>query len=296
MKEEVVLIDANSVIHRAYHALPPLNGKKGEKVNAIYGSLLVFFRVLSAFSPRYMVAAFDLPGKTFRHDMYKEYKAHRPKPPEDLCLQIEKMKEVFHSLGVLVLHKEGYEADDVIGTVCSLIPRKKQAVVVSGDMDVLQLADNSISVYLLKRGVKDISLYGREEVREKYGGVPPEKLVDIKALKGDVSDNIPGVDGVGEKTAVSLVSDFGRVEEVYSSIQKDPSLISSSLYDKLTKNKDTVFVSKSLATIKRDVPLKFELKDARFTFSEEKAVSLLEEFNFKSLINRFPRKQTGKLL
>lgn len=293
MKDKFVLIDSNSVIHRAYHALPPLTSKEGEKVNAIYGSLLVFFRVLAEFNPRYVAAAFDLPGKTFRHKIYTEYKAQREKAPDDLYSQIEKMKEVFRAFEVPVLEKEGYEADDVIGTVAFSAPKDVEVVVVSGDLDVLQLARNNVYIYSLRRGVKDIVLCGEKEVKEKYGGVSPEQVVEMKALKGDASDNIPGVSGIGEKTAVSLVKEFGSLEKIYSSLES----LSPSLRSKLVENKENAFMSRELSLIKKDVPLELDFQDLLFCYNEKKISDLLYSFNFQSLLNRLPQKrETAKLL
>ncbi len=292
MKNKLILIDSNSVIHRAYHALPPLTDKKGENVNAVYGSLLVFFRVLSEFNPNYIVAAFDLPGKTFRHRVYPQYKAQRVKAPEDLYMQIDRMKEVLRSFGVFVAEKEDYEADDVIGTIASSVPKDTEVIVVSGDLDVLQLAEKNIRIYSLRRGVKDISLYGEEEVKEKYEGVSPKQVVEMKALKGDASDNIPGVSGIGEKTAISLIKQFGSLEKLYSSLDS----LSSSLREKLEKDKENAFMSRDLSLIKKDVPLNFRLQDSLFCYNEEKVFTQLNDLNFQSLKNRIPQRETGKLL
>ncbi len=301
MKDKLLLIDANSLIHRAYHALPPLTGKDGEPVGGVYGSLLVLFRILSDINPRYIVASFDLPGKTFRHEKYKEYKAGRPKTPEDLCLQVEKLKEVFNALGISVLAKKGYEADDVIGTLCSL-PKETEKIIVSGDADLLQLVDDDVSVYVLRKGVKDAVLCGKKEVEEKYDGISPGQVVEMKALKGDSSDNIPGVKGVGEKTAINLIKQFGNLENLYSSIKESPESVPPTLHRKLLDGEKQAFLSRELSEIEKDIPLEFSLENSFFEYDREKISLLFEEMGFKSLNERiFPsqkenKRETGKLL
>ena len=282
------------MFNKFYHALPPLKDKNGKVVNAIYVSLLVFFRVISEFNPRYIAATFDLPGKTFRHKMYAVYKSQRVKAPDDLYAQIDMMKDVFRAFEVPVLEKEGYEADDIIGTVSVSTPKKVDVVIVSGDLDVLQLATSNVYIYSLRRGVKDIVLYGEEEVKEKYEGVSSQQIVEMKALKGDVSDNIPGVLGIGEKTAIRLIKEFGSLEKIYSSLQ----LLQPSLQKKLIENKENAFMSRELSFIKKDVPLSFNFQDSLFCYNEEKVSEILHKFNFQSLLDRLPQKrkrETAKL-
>ncbi len=297
MSEKLLLIDANSVIHRAYHAIPPLSSKDGEMVNAIYGSLLLLFRVLSEFTPNYVAVAFDLPGKTFRHKKYTKYKAQRPKTPEDLCKQIEMMKQVFSAFNIPVFYKEGYEADDVIGTLSHKF-KDKQVIIVSGDLDGLQLAGGNIKVYILRKGVKDTVLYGEKEVKEKYNGLVFSQVVDMKALKGDASDNIPGVEGVGEKTAISLIKKFGNIENLYTFIEEDKNCpeISVKLKEKLIRDKEKAFMSKYLSLIEKNVPINTKIK--KFYYDEGKVINLLHNLGFESLINRLPQQEkrsTAKL-
>jgi len=264
-KKKLLIIDCNSLIHRAYHALPPLTTKKGELVNAVYGFLLVFFRAIKEFRPTYIAACFDFPGLTFRHKKFKEYKAKRPPTPKELYQQIPKVKEILKGFNVPIFEKEGFEADDIIGTIARSsqekpISSKTETVIVSGDLDTLQLIGSSTRVYALKRGVKDIFLYDEKEVQKKYG-LSPQQILDFKALKGDPSDNIPGVLGVGEKTATELIKKFGSLENLYKKIQiPNPRIqIPNKLKEKLLRGREQAFLSKELARIEKGLSLDFGL-------------------------------------
>ncbi|GAI16870.1 unnamed protein product, partial [marine sediment metagenome] len=212
-RKVLIIIDSNSVIHRAYHALPPLTTKKGEVVGAVYGFLLVFLKAIREFQPDFVAACFDVPGPTFRHKKYKDYKAKRPPVPEDLGQQISRVKEVLRGFNVKIFEKAGFEADDLVGTISHLAPRRQalppiETIIISGDLDNLQLAGPQTKVYLLRKGVKDTILYDTAKVKERYQGLTPEQLFDFRALRGDPSDNIPGVTGIGEKTAIELLLQF----------------------------------------------------------------------------------------
>ncbi len=295
-KKRLIIIDANSLIHRAYHALPPLNTKKGELVNAVYGFLLVFFRAIKEFKPDFVVAAFDFPAPTFRHQKYKKYKAKRPPAPEDLYWQIPQVKEVLKRFRVPIFEKEGFEADDILGTVAKLAPQKQafprlETVIVSGDLDVLQLVNSSTKVYTLKKGVKDIVLYDEAEVKAKYG-LSPRQLLDFKALKGDPSDNIPGVTGVGEKTAKELISRFRSLENLYQELEKNSEKAKKllpSLKEKLLQYKDQAFLSKDLVRIERNVPIDFNIKKCPWgEFEKEEVAQILKRLEFHSLLKKIP--------
>jgi DNA polymerase-1 len=189
-KECLMIIDSNSVIHRAYHALPPLTTKKGEMVNAVYGFLLVFFKAIKEFHPDHIIAAFDLPFPTFRHEKFKEYKAKRPPAPKELYGQIPIIKEILKAFNVLILEKQGFEADDIIGTVSQKFSQgrknqKREVVILSGDSDVLQLVNKNTKAFILRRGVKDTVLYDERLVKEKYQGLNPSQLDEYKALRGE---------------------------------------------------------------------------------------------------------------
>ena len=291
-KELLLLFDTNSVIHRAFHALPPLKMKDGSPGGAVYGTLTTFFRIVDEFTPSMIAVAFDSPGKTFRHDDFAEYKAHRPKCPDELVEQIIKTKEVFERMGFAVLSEAGLEADVIVGTVAKNIGKDKEVVIVTGDMDILQLVDGKVKAYTLKRGIKESVLYGTEEVKERYGGLLPEQLVDVKALQGDSSDNIPGVSGIGEKTAISLIKEFGSLEQVYESLEKGGDFgFSDRIKEKLLKEKSQAFMSKRLATIDTQRFTDFKEKDFVKNFDEEKVVPILEELGFPSLVKRLAKEE-----
>ncbi len=291
MKKRLVLIDANALIHRSFHALPPLTTKKGELVNAVYGFTSVMLRVLKELKPDYIVTTFDLPKPTFRHREYKAYKATRPKTPEELSQQFSKVKEVIKAFDIPIFEKEGFEADDIIGTIVKKTGKDIEDIVVTGDLDTLQLVDENTKVYTLKKGITDTVIYDEKAVDERYG-LKPEQLVDFKGLKGDPSDNIPGVPGIGEKTAIKLLQQFGSLEDIYKEIQNPKSKIQDPLKARLLENKAQAIFSKKLATIRYDVPIKFNLKDCETeTYDKQQVIKLFQELDFKSLINRLPERQ-----
>jgi DNA polymerase I len=284
--KRLIIIDGNAIVHRAYHALPKLTTKKGELVNAIYGFLLFFVKAINEFKPDYIIAAFDYPAPTFRKEKYKEYKANREKAPDELYLQIPKIKNLLEKFGIKVLEKKGFEADDIIGTVAKGVLKEKdiETIILTGDMDALQLVGDRIKVYALKRGIKDAILFGEKEVIEKYDGLLPNQLVDYKALRGDPSDNIPGVFGIGEKTATELIKKFNSVDELYGKL--DGIAIKDSLKEKLVKNKEKAFLSKMLARILLDVPMEFSLTECEWKGYNEVGFRELEDYGFKTLIQR----------
>lgn len=295
--KRLIIIDSNSVIHRAYHALPPLATKRGELVNAVYGFLLVFFKALKDFRPDFVAATFDFPGPTLRHKKYEKYKAKRPPAPKELYQQIPKVKEVLSTFGVSLFEREGYEADDIIGAIARQAPKKQvlpklETIILSGDLDSLQLVNKNTKVFALRKGVKDIILYDENSVKEKFQGLEPKELLDYKALRGDPSDNIPGVTGVGEKTAISLLLAFGSLEGIYNEIEKKSKKsdkIRPKLKELLVKYKDQAFLSKDLAKINEDMPLDFNLEKCRWgEYDREKATESLKNLEFHSLISRLP--------
>jgi len=289
-KKCLIVIDSNSVIHRAYHALPPLTTKKGEVVGAVYGFLLVFLKAIKEFQPDFVIACFDVPGPTFRHEKYKEYKANRPKAPEDLYQQIPKVKEVMEAFNVLICEKPGFEADDVIGTIAKVAPQKQafpelETIIVSGDSDNLQLINSKTKVYVLRKGVKDTVLYDKEMVAQKYQGLTPEQLIDYRALRGDPTDNIPGVPGVGEKTAIELIQKFSTLENLYQNLDE----LKPKLKQLLIQNKEQAFISRELVTIYKSVPIELNLNVCQWdNYNREKASQALKNLDFYSLISRLP--------
>lgn len=292
-----MVIDSNSIIHRAYHALPPLATKKGELVNAVYGFLLVFLKAVKDFRPDFIAAAFDLPLPTFRHRKYKEYKAKRPATPEDLRSQMSAVKEFLNVFSVPVFEKEGFEADDIVGTVVRLSEKEKKSleiIILSGDLDSLQLVDPKTRVYSLKKGIKDVVLYDEERVKERFQGLKPEQILDFKSLRGDPSDNIPGVKGIGEKTAIGLLLKFDNLENIYKKIEKSSEEFKKNTKELLIKYKDQAFLSKFLVRLEKNVPIDFNLENCMWlNFNMEKAARLLEKFEFYSLIKRLPEMKKG---
>jgi DNA polymerase-1 len=291
-KKRLLIIDSASLIHRAYHALPPLKTSRGEKVWVVYGFILVLMKALQDFKPSYIIAAFDLPGLTFRHKNFPAYKAKREKAPPDLYEQIPKVREALESFNIPIFEKEGFEADDVIGTIAktaSLSDSKKlETIIISGDRDNLQLINDNVKVYILRKGLKDALLYDKNLVKEKYG-LWPKQLVDFKSLRGDPSDNIPGVKGIGEKTALDLIQQFGSLNNLYQEIEnKTPQsrLLKENLKEKLQKGKDQAFLSKALLEIRKDLQLDFSLRDCQWKYEPEKVASFFKKMEFNSLLKR----------
>ena len=302
-KKRLIVIDGNAVIHRAYHALPPLTTKKGVLVNAVYGFLLVFLKALREFKPDFVVATFDFPAPTFRHRKYKPYKATREKAPEELYQQIPRVKEILKAFNVPIFEKKGYEADDLIGTISKIAPQKQifpeiETIILTGDLDALQLVDKNTKVYTLKKGVKDAVLYDEEKVKKRYQGLTPKQLTDFKALRGDPSDNIPGVSGVGEKTAIYLIKEFCSLENLYKELEansESAKKIKPSLRRKLLNYKEQAFVSKMLVEIKKNLPIEFNLKKCHWRkYDRKKPVYLFEKYGFKSLIPRLTENLSEK--
>ncbi|HEY4887164.1 MAG TPA: DNA polymerase I [Candidatus Dormibacteraeota bacterium] len=281
----LVLIDAHSLIYRAFFALPPMSTSSGEVTNAVYGFTSMLAIVLAS-RPEYAIGAFDVGAPTFRSKEYKEYKAGRRAMPDDLRPQIEKVREVLQAFSIPVYGIEGFEADDVIGTLSRLAEERGHAVtIVSGDLDCLQLVTESVEALVPRRGITDTFLYGPDQVRQRYGFEPPQ-LIDFKALRGDTSDNIPGVPGVGDKTAAKLVQDFGTVEALLERVDELPE---GRLKTSLKAHADQVRLGKRMVTIVRDVPIELELDRARWTrYDYEKVRLVFDRMEFRQLLSRFP--------
>ncbi|MDD4062388.1 MAG: 5'-3' exonuclease H3TH domain-containing protein [Candidatus Pacebacteria bacterium] len=285
MQDKICLIiDSNSIVHRAYHAIPGLKRKDGTLVNAIYGFFSILMRVTDELAPNALVASFDLPDPTFRHKKFSGYKATRPSTPSDLIIQFNEVKRGLRNLKVPIFEKKGFEADDIVGTIAKQIKSKKgwKSIILTGDRDLLQLIDNKTSVYLLRAGIKDSILYDTLKFKEDYIGLIPQQLVELNALKGDVSDNIPGVQGIGPKTATSLVLQFKNIDNVYKNIN------SLKVKDKLIKGRDSAFLSRELIKIKDDVSLKFDLKDSLWS-GYNNIESFFEEMEFSALLKRIKK-------
>lgn len=286
--QRLILIDAHAVIHRAYHALPPLTSSSGEPVNAVYGFTMILLRMLRELKPDYVAAAFDLAGPTFRHAAYERYKAHRPETPSDLSSQFNKVKRMLDAFGIVIFEKEGYEADDIIGTIAEKTAKNKEleVLVVTGDMDTLQLIRPRLHVYAMKKGVSDIMIYGAKEVEDRYG-ITPAQMIDFKGLKGDPSDNIPGVKGIGEKTAAQLIREFGSIEGIYKAVKKKDKKISPATAARLAAGEEDAQFSRDLSTIETNVPIRFDLEKIHWNDGiRESVLELFQEFGFQGLLKR----------
>ncbi|MFH1855138.1 MAG: 5'-3' exonuclease H3TH domain-containing protein [bacterium] len=290
-KPKIILIDGNAILHRSYHAMPRFE-VNGKLVNAIYGFISILFYNISRFEPKYLAVAFDVKGPTFRDEIFKEYKAKRIKPPQEFYDQIPEVWDFVRTMEIPLLTKEGFEADDVIGTISKRINGdlgEGEIIIVTGDQDTLQLVDDRTFVAMPAMGKTQETVYDSSAVIGKFG-LAPEKIIDYKALSGDSSDNIPGVRGIGPKGAGGLLREFGSVEKIYEYLEKsDNTKIKPRIANLLLENKDAAFMSKKLATIKTDVPLDFKLSEAKLhDFDEKKVTEFLEKFRFRSLIKRMP--------
>lgn len=284
-RKTLVLLDGNALIHRSYHALPPMTTKGGESVNAVYGFALTLFGVLEKFKPDYIAASFDLPGGTFRDELYSEYKAQREAAPDDLYNQIPRVKELVQAFNIPIYEQAGYEADDCVGTLARQGEQEGvDVVIVTGDTDTLQLVSDRVKVFTLRKGLKDMVLLGPKEVEEKYG-FPAEHLVDYKGLRGDSSDNIPGVKGVGEKTATELIQQLGSLENIYEHLDE----VKPKIREKLEADKKMAFLSKKLGTIETKAPVTLDLAaTVTHDFDQATIEQFLRELEFFSLLKRIP--------
>jgi len=278
--EKLVLIDGNSLINRAFYAMPLLTTKKGEYTNAVYGFMNMFFKMLDEEKPTAVAVAFDLKAPTFRHKMYSEYKGTRKPMPEELRPQIPLLKDLLKLMNVTVMEKEGFEADDIIGTVAKHTSVK--TIIITGDKDSFQLVDHETEVHFTRRGITDVEIYTDKNFVEKTG-INPEQIIDLKALMGDSSDNIPGVAGVGEKTAKTLIQTYGSVDGVYENIGE----LKGKLKEKIELGKESAYMSKTLATINVDSPIDTDVSKMSVTIPFSAQVrARFSELEFKSLVRR----------
>lgn len=293
-KNTLVLIDAHAIIHRAYHAFPnTLKTKAGEHINAVFGFTRILLEVLEKFKPEYVMVAFDSKGPTFRHGKYDQYKATRKKIDPELIEQFPRVKEVVEAFNIPMLAKPTYEADDILG--CIVTDKKCEnldKIIVTGDHDILQLIPNpNTRVYIAGTAFSGAKLYDAQMVKDRYK-FGPEFIVDYKALRGDTSDNIPGVKGIGEKTATDLILKFGHLEQIYESLDK---VTPAGVQKKLTENKDMAFLSKDLATIHCEFDFDINIAKAEFAdYDPEKVKDIFMRFSFNSLINKIPESKNAE--
>ena len=323
----LVLIDGNAILHRAFHALPPLTAPDGSVVNAVYGFTSMLLRIVHDLQPTHLAVAFDRPAPTFRKKMFAGYQAKRPKMDDTLIPQVEKVHEVVRAFGIPIFEMDGYEADDILGTVCREITNPKspactclrqepmagrqipnksqklksqkkfaidQIIIVTGDRDILQLVDDErVLVYMPTKGLSEGKLYGEKETEERLG-IPPKLIPDYKALAGDASDNYPGIAGIGPKTAVEILQKAGSIDQLYTHIEKKSFGLSDALIVKIKEGKESALLSHQLATIKQDVPI--EINIGQFLDEQlrsQQVIEVLQSFGFTSLIKRLKKNESG---
>ncbi|OGG61513.1 hypothetical protein A3C87_02580, partial [Candidatus Kaiserbacteria bacterium RIFCSPHIGHO2_02_FULL_49_34] len=294
-KTRLVLLDAHAIIHRAYHALPGLTAPNGDPVGALYGVITMVLKIAQELSPDYLVACFDLPQPTHRHEAYEAYKGTRHALEQDLIVQLERTKDLMDVFGIPRYECAGYEADDLLGTIAEQMRAHEdvEIIIASGDMDTLQLVEKKrVQVYTLKKGINDTILYDEVAVKTRFG-FGPLLIPDYKGLRGDPSDNIPGIKGIGEKTATTLITTFGDLDKMYKKLAKDDApfrevKITPRIIGLLREGEDEARFSKVLATISRDAPITFELPEGvwRESVDSEKVITWCAELGFRSLIPR----------
>ncbi len=290
-KPLLLLFDGNALVHRAFHALPPLTQPKtGELVNAVYGFASTLLKVFTDFKPTHWAVAFDRPTPTFRHEMFEDYKAQRPAAPEELKSQIRKVHQLVDAFHIPVFEIDGFEADDVLGTLSKQADEQGiETVIVTGDNDMLQSVLPRVKALAPRRGFTDTVLYDEQTVEQKYG-IKPEQLPDLKALVGDVSDNIPGLPGIGEKTATKLLQQYGSLQGIYNHIGE---ITPGKLQDTLHKYSTQAFRNKELSTIVKDVPIKLDLRTCQVShYDRNEVAELFQELAFIKLLPRLPQIQT----
>lgn len=287
-KERLVLVDGNALFHRAYHAVPHLTNKDGEPTNAVYGFANIMIKMMNDLKPKYVVVCWDKSSKTFRKDLYPAYKATRKSMDDELRVQIPFVKELVGALNLPFVELENYEADDIIGTFVEQ-SKDYETIVVTGDKDELQLIDEHTKIYMLRKGFSETQIYGLEEMMETYG-LSPDEFIHLKALQGDSSDNIPGVPGVGPKTAVDLIQKYGSLDGVYQNLGD----LKGKLKERLEDNKELAYLSYKLSTIVRDAPVKLDIEHATLNQVDRQALhELFMRLNFKSLLSKLPPEMAG---
>lgn len=278
---KLVLIDGNAVLHRAFHAIPPLTSKNGEPTNAIYGFVSMLLNIIQSLNPTHLAVCFDEKEKTFRHIEFPEYQSQRPPTHEDLSSQFEKARDFLEAAGVPIYSKSGYEADDIIGTISN---KFENIVIITGDRDILQLVNDkkNIKLFMPVGGLSNGKIFGEKETLERMG-VPPSQISDLKSLIGDQSDNYKGVSGIGPKTAIGLLSKYKSMSKIYKHLDELP----EKLREKLKKGEKDAQMSYRLATIMKDVPIEIDFDGMdNWNIDSDKVKNLFQEFGFKTLTKR----------
>lgn len=287
----LVLIDGNAILHRAFHALPTMINSKGQHTNAVYGFIGMLITTINQLKPTHLIVAFDRPKPTFRKKLYKKYQAHRPKMDDILSSQVVLIHNVIEAMKIPIFEVDGYEADDVIGTLSTQCVKEAidEAIVVTGDRDLLQLVNKKVKLFMPIKGLSEAKLFGEAEAEERMG-VPPKQIADLKGLMGDQSDNYSGVAGIGPKTAVNLLKEFGTVEGIYRNIAK---VKNPAVAKKLIKDKENALLSQKLATVVVDVPISFDINDAEIpNFVTQEVLDTFGDLEFKTLLKRLLKVHT----
>ncbi|RJR16463.1 hypothetical protein C4579_00210 [Candidatus Microgenomates bacterium] len=295
----LVLIDGNAILHRAFHALPHMNNSKGQPTQAVYGFISMLLTVINQLKPSHLIVTFDRPKPTFRNKLYKDYQAQRPKMDEDLVNQIELVHQVVAAMQIPIFEVDGYEADDVLGSIAKQVQSSKlkvnngdekidETVIVTGDRDLLQLVTDRVKLFMPIKGLSEAKLYGEQEAKERMG-VPPNQVVELKGLMGDPSDNYPGVAGIGPKTAANLLKEFGTVENIYKNLDK---IKNASVAEKLKAGRENAFLSHKLATVLTDAPVTLDIDNARLhSLVNQQVLDLFGELEFKGILKRLLKTQ-----
>jgi DNA polymerase-1 len=287
---KLIIIDGNSIANRAFYALPLLSNAKGQHTNAVYGFTTMLLRLLEEEQPTHFLVAFDAGKVTFRHEQFKDYKAGRSKTPPELSEQFPLIKQLLESFSITQFELEGYEADDIIGTLTRLADESKkiEVLVVTGDKDMLQLASGQVTIALTRKGISEVEKYDPAEIQAKYG-LTPSQIIDLKGLMGDASDNIPGIQGIGEKTGLKLLHEYGSVEEVLNHVED----LKGKMKERVREHKEAALMSKQIATIFREVPMEAGWDTYTYNgYDEDKLVPMFQMLEFKSLLERLNLKDT----
>jgi DNA polymerase I len=287
-EEKLIVIDSSSLLYRAFFALPPLTNNKGQSTGAVYGFLLTLFKAIKDVGATHIVACFDTPKPTFRHEEFADYKAHRLPPPDSLISQFPILKEVLRVFCIPIFQKEGFEADDLIATIAKKAAGQEgcEVFIVSGDLDNLQLVDERIKLYTLGKSVKETIIYDTRKVIERFG-VKPSQMNDFKALTGDSSDNIPGVPGIGKKTASEIIQKYDSIESLYSELATDTAVLKPKIKEALRQNKEQAILSLKLVRTNINSPVEFDFASCLFgKYDAGKVKDLFLMLGFNSLVGR----------
>jgi DNA polymerase-1 len=290
--KKYMLVDGNALIHRAFHAIQHLSTKTGEPTNAVYGFVVILLKALKDINPTHIALTFDLAAPTFRHTKYDQYKAHRVKAADELYAQIPRIKEIVKNLGIPIYEKEGFEADDMLGTLAQRIKEENKGTdfevfIVTGDLDTLQLVDANVKIYAAVQGVGSVKIYDQAAVMERYG-IKPSQILDFKAIKGDPSDNIPGAPGIGEKGALDLIKEFGTLQGIFDNIEKVKA--KGKKFTVFETDKEQIDMSYDLSKIMCDVEMEYNLPPYQFSeINYQHIVQIFQDLEFKSLIPKLPK-------